>query len=102
MAVQPLCQRRGAAKSASLESLYGGKISYGWNNAAYRISGGVATNKPNAGIIEHHLYCLDAGQDYDMTIALSTDDDFANSGAAVSGSAAGNYGYEEYEMTCLW
>lgn len=79
-------------------SRYGGKISYGWNNAAYQISG-VATNKPNAGIIEHHLYCLDAGQDYDIGFsALSTDDDFANSGAAESGFAAGSWGYEEYEV----
>ena len=78
-------------------SLYGGKISYGWHNAAYSIQG-VTTNKPNAGIIEHHLYCLTSAEAYEIGFSeLSTDDDFANSGAVVSGSFdSSKYGYEEY------
>ena len=79
-------------------SLYGGKISYGWHGASYEIKG-IATNAPNAGIVEHHSYCVASGASYDIGFAeISTDDDFGSSGAADSGFRGGQYGYEEYMM----
>ncbi len=90
-------------------SLYGGKISYGWHtDTSYKIQRtctlgenpgtySIATNAPNAGIMEHHKYCLPDGV-YDIGYySISADDDFASLGVYDS-SFSSLYGVEEYEI----
>ncbi len=90
-------------------SLYGGKISYGWHtDTAYKIQRtctegenpgtySIATNAANAGIMEHHKYCLPDGY-YDIGFySISADDDFAALGVYDS-SFSTLYGVEEYEI----
>ena len=90
-------------------SLYGGKISYGWHSdTSYKIQrrcteGGnvgiypIATNAPNAGILEHHKYCLPDGI-YDIGYdSISADDDFYSLGVK-DDSFTPAYGVEEYEI----
>ena len=90
-------------------SLYGGKISYGWHTGtSYRIERTctigddpgtytIATNAPNAGIMEHHKYCLPDGMYNIGYFTISSDDDFKDLGVYDS-SFSSAYGVEEYEI----
>ena len=57
----------------------------------------IATNAPNAGILEHHKYCLPDGI-YDIGYdSISADDDFYSLGVK-DDSFTPAYGVEEYEI----
>jgi hypothetical protein len=84
-------------------SLYGGKISYGWQkDTSYKIMSGDnnsdhITSAPNVGLVERHRYCLANGNWYIGYDSISPDDDFYALGTYDS-SFSTYYGVEEYEI----
>ncbi len=85
-----------------LGSIYGGRISYGWENGTSYVVAQSGTvlfqNTLNKGILGYHRYCLVEGEYQVGFGTISSDDDFGSRATADSGWTSGEWGVVEYSM----
>ena len=96
-------ERHFEVEVSMLGSIYGGRLSYGWENQtsySFEDADGATlfTNTLNQGIYGVHRYCLVEGEYSFGFDSISADDDFNNLGTAAAGFVRYMYGVHEYSL----